>query len=52
MVSSQMLSMPDKFKVALLQASTKNNYFYESTNQINIQGIPQRRYILDGVHFM
>ena len=23
----QMLSIPDKFKVTLLQASTKNNYF-------------------------
>ena len=33
----QILStMPDKFKVTLLQASTKNNYFLKLTNQKNM----------------
>ena len=53
-----MLFTPDKFKVTLLQASTKNIDFKESTNQKNVKDIlqdilcQQLRYIFDGVHFI
>ena len=53
-----MLPMPNKFKVTFLQASTKNNYFKETTNPKSIQDISQRelcqqlRYVFEGVHYM
>ena len=56
-----MLSMPDKFKVTLLQANTTNNYLFKiqrTKNNIRysitsiVPGATLYRFIFDGVHFM